>query len=63
MCFANEYIPGGYCTRMCAGDGDCGAWGGCGDFFGYRYCVRRCASSGECRPGYTCSSGGACLPF
>ncbi len=59
--------PGGYCTRQCQTDADCGT-AKCVAFpsSGSSYCMARCSSATRCRkPGYSCAydgDGGICFP-
>lgn len=60
--------PGGYCSRECSSDSDCGT-GKCMTLPGAtrQYCMAKCSSATRCRkPGYSCAfdgtSGGVCFP-
>jgi hypothetical protein len=61
--FHNLPYPGGYCTRRCTEDLDCGDAGLCMIGFGRlgegdNICLDRCGSNSECRPGYACFNFG-----
>lgn len=60
--------PGGYCSRECTADADCGT-AKCVSLpgAGKKYCMAKCSSATRCRkPGYSCAydgdSGGICFP-
>ncbi|MBP6742675.1 MAG: hypothetical protein KA244_07495 [Deltaproteobacteria bacterium] len=60
--------PGGYCSRECFSDADCGT-AKCVSLPGTlkQYCMARCSSASTCRkPGYSCAydgpTGGICFP-
>lgn len=64
----NVRTPGGYCTRECSVDADCGT-AACVQLPGSakKHCMAKCASATRCRkPGYSCAfdgtSGGICFP-
>lgn len=61
--------PGGYCTRSCRTDDDCGGGARCGQAYrdgtgGVDRCLAPCeriaGERGGCREGYACSYDGAC---
>ncbi len=60
-------FPGGYCTRKCAADPECGGSDVCMAFTDAagsivaRYCVAGCPPA-ACRSGYVCTSGNVCMP-
>jgi hypothetical protein len=64
----DQQFPGGYCTVLCAKDGEAcaGTAGQCKRFANAAgteevfYCLQNC--SGACRAEYTCTPGGACYP-
>src|SRR5438094_664859 len=39
--------PGGYCTKVCTGDADCGTGAACDTSF----CVKKCTADSSCRTG------------
>ncbi len=60
--------PGGYCTRKCTSDGDCGS-AKCVSVPSSpdKYCMAKCRTAKTCRkPGYVCAfdgdTGGICFP-
>lgn len=60
--------PGGYCSRECTADADCGS-AKCVSLPGSskKYCMSKCSSATRCRkPGYSCAydgeAGGLCFP-
>ncbi len=60
--------PGGYCSRECSADSDCGS-AKCVSLpgSGKKFCMAKCASATRCRkPGYSCAydgeAGGICFP-
>ncbi|MCA9546313.1 MAG: PPC domain-containing protein, partial [Myxococcales bacterium] len=53
-CLAGPDVPGGYCTRQCAGNAECGA-GVCAQFDDGRYCGLPCQGNNDCRVGYACT--------
>lgn len=60
--------PGGYCSRECQADTDCGT-AKCVNLpsSGKKYCMAKCSSATRCRkPGYSCAfdgdTGGICFP-
>ena len=65
-------FPGGYCTKPCTADQQCGENGACPlaayvEQVGEKYsqCARNCSSDADCRSGYTCgmlSFAGITLP-
>lgn len=62
-------FPGGYCSRGCGSDADCGENGACLDLFIMRICFARCEDLSECRyvEGYSCEAwmwlpGPICAP-
>jgi len=49
--------PGGFCTRACAMDSECGADGICPMSLGGSECLRKCTADGDCREeDYFCGS-------
>lgn len=66
LCFtaAREAYPGGYCTKGCQADTDCGAGAVCS----VSACAKACTLDSDCRQGYGCFTrlGGtkrACFPL
>jgi hypothetical protein len=64
----NVTTPGGYCSRECTADAECGT-GRCIGFPSTtkKYCMAKCSSALRCRhPGYSCAfegdAGGICFP-
>jgi len=56
---ANEGFAGGYCTKICLSDSECGSGAHCSSVGGNGgMCVKSCASNNECsRTGYECYQG------
>ena len=62
-----ETFVGGYCSRLCDGDGNCGANGVCDvllecDGVPCGVCLQRCVSDSQCRVGYECDRFSTCTP-
>ncbi len=59
MGLAATSTPGGYCTRDCSSNDDCGAGGVCSSsLLGSGSCVAACTSNADCtREGYHCAEG------
>lgn len=57
-CFTGPSIPGGYCTRSCSSDTDCGAGGFCYRFPTGGLCGEACTTDDQCRrsEGYVCQT-------
>lgn len=53
---ATPWPAGGFCTRLCTGDGDCGANAICGAFdgLGTTVCYPKCCSADACPDGMEC---------
>jgi hypothetical protein len=61
---ANVAPPGGYCTRTCTGDNDCGTGKCVQDSSDSKfYCMAFCESAGDCRADYLCLLAKHCEPF
>lgn len=54
ICSANQGVPGGYCTRGCTSEDECGPQGHCYNTPNGALCLRRCNDDFDCRPGYQC---------
>ena len=54
-CLNDAAVPGGYCSRSCVADAECGA-GACVNFGTGNFCGARCARDADCRDGYICGS-------
>jgi hypothetical protein len=55
-CLQDNNIPGGYCSRQCDTDNDCGAGGACIRFDdGEQLCAKTCLFQNDCREGYGCN--------
>jgi hypothetical protein len=63
---ANPRFAGGYCSKTCSADADCGDSGVCVAATDTgKVCVRTCATATDCREGYVCAPAGGgkgCLP-
>ena len=55
-CLVGASVPGGYCTRECTRDSDCGPGGACARFDNGNFCGDTCAAQNECRQGYGCNT-------
>lgn len=55
-CLLGVTVPGGYCTRQCARDADCGPGGACARFSDGNFCGKTCAADGDCRQSYGCNT-------
>lgn len=59
----NQTFPGGYCTRTCTNDAQCGAGASCPfqaaaqvpNLAPFSQCVKHCASKADCRAEYDCT--------
>jgi hypothetical protein len=61
---SNVAPPGGYCTRSCAADSDCGNGKCVQDSSDHNfYCMAACDSAGDCRADYLCLLSKHCEPF
>jgi hypothetical protein len=57
--------PGGYCTKACGGEADCGGGAHCIQLQSGTACMRSCTSDADCRQGYSCQGDAAvriCYP-
>lgn len=54
-CLTGPLVPGGYCTRECTRDAECGPGGACARFDDGNYCGKTCAVNADCRQGYGCN--------
>lgn len=55
-CLVAANIPGGYCSRECTTDNDCGAGAVCTRFGdGAQLCAKTCLFNDDCRDGYGCN--------
>jgi hypothetical protein len=62
LCLSDpSFLPGGYCSRACAGGGDCPEGSTCVQVgMGQAFCFASCdpdATERQCREGYGCASG------
>lgn len=53
-CLSAFDVPGGYCSRRCDAQAQCGAGGACAQFDDGDWCGKTCQQNADCRLGYAC---------